>query len=106
VNQNFKDFFDTVEYIFIRLLLLGLLGLGAWALFTHALDLNTPTDQKQNVPSTSLLAERAFRTRKEKRKKNKRPRVQSSKLIWWSDGGPLGETFGKSCRGQMRSLVL
>jgi hypothetical protein len=78
MNQSFKDFFDSVEYILLRLLFLGLLGLGAWALLGHAFNLNAALEQKQEVislPSSSSETRSPTRQRKRQKKRARRPRT-------------------------------
>jgi hypothetical protein len=90
MNQNFKDFFDAVEYILLRLLFLGLLGLGAWALLAHAFDLKSSREQKHEVfslPSSSSKARSPMRQRKRPKKRARRtPHAQASAANRWARG--------------------
>jgi hypothetical protein len=85
MNQTFKDFFDAVEYIILRLLLLGLLGMGAWALLGHAFDMRAAPEQQNGMTAIpSLSSGKSSRTHYRKRRKKKsilRPQLQTQYAV-------------------------
>ena len=77
MNQ-IKEPFDVVEYIVLRLLLLGLLGLGAWAVLNHEFNLNKAWNQSQemiNLPSSSSKTRAPMRQQKRRKKRIRRIQI-------------------------------
>lgn len=82
MNQSVKEFFDSLEYVFVRIVLLGLLALGAWSLLDHAASLTSLHAAPKTEQSTQLSAssncvsqKKPPRRRQKVRKKSQVPTI-------------------------------